>query len=288
MKPIILTDASCDLPLDYIEENDIQHLGLTYYLKGKYYEDDFGKSVSYREFYDALRAGELPFTSQINEYRFTEKFKELLKYERPIVYIGMSSGLSGTINSARLARNSVISGNKNADITVIDTKCASLGQGLLVIKAAKMRDEGYCADEIKKCINANMTKMSHWFLVEDLTHLKRGGRISAATAAVGSFLDIKPILYLTEEGTLKKISNARGKKKALRFLAEKFKQNAPKYEKQVVAVSHGDCVEDALYLKNILMKEDNVKAVIVNELGAGLGSHCGQGLVSVFFIGNNR
>ena len=288
MKPIIITDASSDLPLEYIVKNNIPYLGLIYNFKGGEYEDDFGKSISYKEFYDGVRSGEMPHTSQINEFRFLEKFKDLMKYQKPIIYIGMSSGLSGTINSAELARNNIISQDKNVDITVIDTKCASLGQGILVIKAVKMAEEGCSKEDIITWINENMVKMNHWLVVEDLSHLKRGGRISSTTAAVGTLLDLKPIIYLTKEGVLKNITNTRGKKKAIKFLAEKFKENHNNYGEQIVGITHGDCIEDALQLKEILIRESNVKEVIINELGAGLGSHCGQGMVSVCFIGKSR
>jgi len=287
MKPIIFTDASCDLPLSYIEKNDIPYLGLVCHFKGKDYEDDFGKSIPYKEFYDALRLGEMPYTSQINEYRFIQKFNELLKYNRPIIYIGMSSGLSGTVNSAKLAREAVISENKNADIIVIDSKCASLGQGLLVYNAVKMREEGCSALDITKWIYDNINKMNHWFVVEDLSHLKRGGRISATSAAIGNILDIKPIICITEDGKLKNVSNVRGKKKAIRFLVDKFKNNVSNYERSTLAISHGDCLEDALHLKEILIKEYKVKEIIINELGAGLGSHCGNGMLSLCYIGNS-
>lgn len=288
MKPIIFTDASCDLPLNFVEENDIPYLGLVYHFKGKDYEDDFGKTISYKEFYDALRAGEMPNTSQINEYKFIKKFNELLIYNRPIIYIGMSSGLSGTLNSAKLAREVVISENKNADITVLDSKCASLGQGLLVYNAVKMRDEGYSAVDIIKWVNNNNNKMNHWFVVEDLNYLKRGGRISAVSAAVGNILDIKPIISITEEGKLKNVANARGKKKAIRYLVEKFEHNVTDYKENTVAISHGDCLEDALHLKDVLIQEFKVKNVLINGLGTGMGSHCGYGMLSLCFIGNSR
>ncbi len=287
MKPIIFTDASCDLPLDFIEKNEVYHLGLTFTYKDGEYEDDFGKTISYKEFYDGLRNGEMPCTSQINQFKFIEMFKELLKLKRPIIYIGMSSGLSGTFNSAESARNTVLTENPDADITVIDTKCASLGQGLLVAQAVYMRDKGFSSLEIIHWINENMKLMNHWFAVEDLNHLKRGGRISSTTAVVGSLLDIKPIIYLTAEGTLKNITNSRGKKKALRLLADRYKENAADFQNPV-GISHGDCLEDAEHLKDILIHECGVKEFIINELGAGLGSHCGQGLVAVCFIGKSR
>lgn len=287
MKPIIMTDASSDLPLGFIEENDIPHLGLIYNFKGKEYEDDFGKTLSYREFYDGLREGEMPSTSQINEFMFMEKFQELMQFNRPIIYIGMSSGLSGTVNSAKLAKDSILKENPNADITVIDTKCASLGQGLLVYYAVTMVENGCTKEEIISWVEDKMNYMNHWFAVEDLYHLKRGGRISSATALVGNILDINPIIYISNEGTLKNITNTRGRKKAIRLLADKFKENAATYN-QRVAISHGDCLEDAILLKDILFKEFEIKDIIINEVGPGLGSHCGNGMLSLCFIGNTK
>lgn len=287
MKPIIFTDASCDLPLNFIEENNIPYLGLMYKFKGLEYEDDFGKTISHIEFYNGIRNGEMPVTSQINEFRFIEKFNELIKFKRPIIYIGMSSGLSGTINSAFLARDVIINENKNAKIYIVDTKCASLGQGILVYNAVKMRDNGCSSEEIIKWLETNNKLMNHWFAVEDLSHLKRGGRISSASAAIGEILDIKPIISITDEGTLKNITNARGKKKALRILADKFKENAAEFE-GIAAISHGDCIEDAVLLKDILLKDCASLEIIINNLGAGLGSHCGSGMVSLCFIGNKR
>jgi DegV family protein with EDD domain len=287
MKPIIFTDASCDLPLEFIEKNEIYHLGLIFTFKGGEYEDDFGKTLSYKEFYDGLRQGEMPCTSQINEYKFIKKFEELAKLKRPIIYIGMSSALSGTFNSAELARNTVLKHIPDAEITVIDTKCASLGQGLLVSHAARMRDAGHSAKEIIVWVTENMKLMNHWFAVEDLSHLKRGGRISATTAVVGGILDIKPIIYLTEEGKLKNITNSRGKKKALRMLADKYKEKCDDFSRPV-GISHGDCLEDAMHLRDILASECGINEFIINNLGAGLGSHCGYGMVAVCFVGKTR
>ncbi|MGE5629259.1 MAG: DegV family protein [Solirubrobacterales bacterium] len=287
MKPIILTDASCDLPLKFFEENNVPYLGLMYSFKGLDYEDDFGRTISHKEFYDGIRNGEMPVTSQINEFRFIEKFNELLKFNRPIIYIGMSSGLSGTFNSALLARDVILNENKDAEIYIVDTKCASLGEGILVYNAVKMRDNGCSSKEIIEWLENNKNLMNHWFAVEDLNHLKRGGRISSASAAIGEIFDIKPIITMTDEGTLKNITNARGKKKALRILADKFRENASDFE-GVAGISHGDCIEDAFLLRDILLKDYNSLEIIINYLGAGLGSHCGSGMVSLCFTGNKK
>ncbi|MHC6179491.1 DegV family protein [Clostridium sp. JNZ X4-2] len=287
-KPIIMTDAGCDLPASFIFENNIPFLGLICHFKGKDYEDDFGKSLSYKEFYSGLRNGEMPYTSQINEYRFTEKFKKLLKEKRPIIYIGMSSAVSGTFNSSKLAREAVINEFKDADITVIDSRDASIGLGLLVYSAYKMAQEGRSRDEIVKWLDENKLKVNHWFMVEDLKHLKRGGRISSSKAVIGTLLDIKPIIYISQDGSLKNIANVRGRRKGIKYLVDRFRERAVNTENQVIGISHGDCLEDANLLKKIMEKEFHNNKFIINTLGLGMATHCGNGMLALCFLGNER
>ncbi|MEY7999495.1 DegV family protein [Clostridium sp. Mt-5] len=287
-KPIIMTDAGCDLPGSFILENNIPFLGLICHFKGKDYEDDFGKSLSYEEFYNGLRNGEMPYTSQINEYRFTEKFKKLLEEKRPIIYIGMSSAVSGTFNSSKLAREAVINEFKDADITVIDSKDASIGLGLLVYFAYKMAKEGRSRDEIVKWLNENKLKVNHWFMVEDLKHLKRGGRISSSKAVIGTLLDVKPIIYISQDGSLKNMANVRGRRKGIKYLVDRFRERAISTENQVIGISHGDCLEDANLLKKIMEKEFHNNKFIINTLGLGMATHCGNGMLALCFLGNER
>ncbi|OAA83368.1 DegV domain-containing protein [Clostridium ljungdahlii] len=286
--PIIMTDASCDLPGSFMKKNNIQFLGLMCHFKNKDYEDDFGKSLSYEEFYKGLENGEMPYTSQINEYRFTEKFKELLKQKRPIIYIGMSSGISGTFNSSKLAKNAILSEFEDADITLIDSKSSSIGLGILVYYACKMAQEGLSKDEIVNWVNNNRLKMNHWFVVEDLKHLKRGGRISSSKAIVGTLLDVKPIIYIENQGELKNVTNVRGRKKAIKYLVERFRERALDNENQVIGISHGNCIEDAKLLKNIIEREFPNNRFIINMLGVGMAAHCGSGMLSLCFLGNKR
>ncbi|WP_050607076.1 DegV family protein [Clostridium niameyense] len=288
MRPIIFTDASCDMPRSFIEENNIPFLGLMCHFQERDYEDDFGKTLPYKQFYDTLKEGEMPYTSQINEYRFVEKFKELIKEKRPIIYIAMSSGLSGTVNSAKLARKEIISQNKDADITIIDTKCSSIGQGLLVYEAVEMVKSGASKEDIVNWLNENKDKMNHWFIVENLSHLRRGGRISGTSATIGTLLNIKPIIHIENDGTLKNIANIRGKKKAMKYLLDKFKENAINYEDTVVGITHADCLEDAEHLKDMVIEEFNVKKVIISELGIGMGTHCGDGMLALCFLGKKK
>lgn len=287
-KPIIMTDAGCDLPGSFIAEKNIPFLGLTCHFKGKDYEDDFGKSLSYAEFYGGLRNGEMPYTSQINEYRFAEKFKELLKEKRPIVYIGMSSAISGTFNSSKLARESIISEFKDADITLVDSKGSSIGLGLLVYGACRMAEEGKSKDEIVKWLDDNKLKMNYWFMVEDLKHLKKGGRISSSKAVIGTLLDVKPIIYICSDGSLKNVANVRGRRKGIKYLVDRFREGAVSTEGQVIGISHGDCLEDANMLKKVMEKEFHNNKFIINPLGLGMATHCGAGMLSLCFFGNRR
>lgn len=288
VEPIIMTDASCDMPEDFMIQNNVPFLGLICHFKGKEYEDDFGHSLSYEKFYTGLKDGEMPYTTQINQYRFMEKFRELLKEKRPIIYIGMSSGISGTYNSSKLAREELIREYSDADITVIDSKVASIGLGLLVYHAVKMAKQGYSAKDIVNWVEENKNKMNCWFLVDDLKHLKNGGRISSSKAVMGTLLNVKPIITIQRDGTLKNVANIRGKKKAFRYLIEKFKSITDASENKVIGISHGYCLEDAQTLKNMMEDEFPNNKFIVNPLGLGMGTHCGNGMVSLCFLGKNR
>ena len=230
----------------------------------------------------------MPYTSQINEYRFTEKFKELLKQKRPIIYIGMSSGISGTFNSSKLAKNAILSEFQEADITLIDSKSSSIGLGILVYYACKMAQEGFSKDEIINWVDNNRLKMNHWFMVEDLKHLKRGGRISSSKAVIGTLLEVKPIIYIEDQGELKNVTNVRGRKKAIKYLVERFRERAVDKENQVIGISHGNCIEDAKLLKKMIDREFPNNKFIINTLGMGMATHCGSGMLSLCFLGNKR
>lgn len=285
---VIITDSSCDLPLDFIENNKVTFLGLVCHFKNEDIIDDFGKTLNLKDFYNALREGEMPTTSQINIFRFTELFKQIISSGKSIIYIGFSSALSGCINSALIAKETILEENKDADITIIDTKCASIGQGILVYTAYKMLENGCSKDEIVKWVYSNMLYVNHWFVVDSLTHLKHGGRISASTALIGSMLNIKPVLKIDLEGRIVSAANIRGRKKAIKFLLENFKENAVNPENLTVAISHGDCIEDATALEATLREEFNVKNIIIGYVGPVIGSHVGPNMLSLCFIGRNR
>jgi DegV family protein with EDD domain len=288
METVLLIDSCTDLPRSYVEKNEIPVVSLVCNFMGQEYKDDFGKTLSYKEFYAAVRNGEMPSTSQVNVYVYTEIFKKYAAEGKSIIYLGFSSALSGSLNSALLAKDMICEEIENADITVIDSRSASLGEGLLAYNANEMLKAGASKDEVVSWLETNKLRMNHWFTVDDLGHLKRGGRVSGAAAFVGTLLDIKPILQIDDEGRLIPVSKVKGRKKSIKTLFEMLQENIVSPEEQVIAISHGDCIEDAEYLKEMILKEYKVKDVIINEVGPVIGSHSGPGTVALFFMGSKR
>jgi len=288
MNTIIITDSSSDLPLEYIEENNILALGFSVIFKGKEFQDDLGKTLTYKDFYEGVRSGDMPSTSQINVQTYYEVFRDYALKGYSVIYLGLSSGLSGSMNSSNVARASLLEECPNADITIIDTKAVSLGLGLIVYYANEMLKKGALTQEIIEWVENNKLKVNHWFTVDDLNHLKRGGRVSRASAAIGTLLSIKPILHVDEEGRLVPILKAKGRKKSLRALVDIFKNRAVNPKDQIVFISHGDSEADALLLKDMLLKEASATKFIINPIGPVIGSHSGPGTVALFFLGETR
>jgi len=283
-----LIDSCTDLPRSYVDKNEIPFVSLVCNFKDQEYKDDFGKSISYRDFFDAVRNGEMPSTAQVNVYEYTEIFKKYAAEGKSVVYLGFSSALSGSLSSAYIARDTVMEEFKDADITIVDSKSASLGEGLLAYYVNEMLKAGASKDEVVSWLETNKLKMNHWFTVDDLGHLKRGGRLSGTAAFLGTLLDIKPVLKVDDEGRLIPISKVKGRKKSIKTLFEMLQENITAPEEQVIAISHGDCIEDAEYLKEMILKEYNVKDVIINHVGPVIGAHTGPGVVALFFMGEKR
>lgn len=287
---MLLVDSCSDLPLEYIEENRdvIDTIGMPINIEGIDCYDDFGKTMSHEEFYGYLRKEIMPTTSQINSHRFMEKFRENYEKKNTLIYLGFSSGLSGTFNSAVVAWNMFMEEHPDADITIIDTVSASVGEGLLVVHVVEMLRKGCSRDEIIKWVEDNKLNSNHWFAVDTLTFLKKGGRISAATAAFGTLLNVKPIITLDDEGKLKPYANVRGRKKSLSFLLDKAKEHIVNEEETIIIIGHGDCLNDAEELKSMVMSHFNVKKIIITQLGATIASHVGPGMISLAFMGERR
>lgn len=285
---VILTDSSSDLPRKFIDTNNIPFVSLICNYKGQEWKDDFGQSLSYKEFYNAIREGEMPSTSQVNVQTYVDMFRSFVKEGISVIYIGFSSELSGSLQSAYMAKNIITEEYKDADITIIDSKSASLGQGLLVYYAYEMLKNGSGKDEIINWVEENKLKMNHWFTVDSLEHLKRGGRISGASAMIGGILNIKPILKVVDEGKLMPVTKVQGRKKSLRLLADMLQEKIVAPEKQVIAISHADCQEDVDFLIGILHEKHRFREIIVNQIGPVIGSHAGPGTIALFFLGDKR
>ena len=235
-----------------------------------------------------MREGATPTTSQINAHEFEEEFIKYIKNGDSIIYISLSSNLSGTFNSANIAKNNLMDEYPNANIYLVDSLSVSVGQGLLVAKACEMRDSGIGAEEIVNWLEENKRKVIHSILIDDLNHLKRGGRISGATAAIGGLLNIKPTLFLDDEGKLIQGEKIKGKKKALRFLVNEVREKAVDTENEILYICHGDCLEEAETLRDMILEEVKFKNVIINYVGNVVGAHAGPGVLAAVFLGSNR
>lgn len=284
----IITDSACDLTRDYIKNNNIGLLSLILNLNGQAIKDDLGETLSYKDFYNKMREGATPTTSQINAHEFEEEFIKYIKNGDSIIYISLSSNLSGTFNSANIAKNNLMDEYPNANIYLVDSLSVSVGQGLLVAKACEMRDSGIGAEEIVNWLEENKRKVIHSILIDDLNHLKRGGRISGATAAIGGLLNIKPTLFLDDEGKLIQGEKIKGKKKALRFLVNEVREKAVDTENEILYICHGDCLEEAETLRDMILEEVKFKNVIINYVGNVVGAHTGPGVLAAVFLGSNR
>jgi len=285
---VLVVDSASALPLEFIEQENIIGAPIICHFKGKDVEDDFGKTLNIKEFYEGLREGEMPTTSQINVFRFEEIFRPLVEENKSVIYIGLSSGLTGTVDSARRAALNIKEEFPQADINVIDSLCASLGLGLLCYLAYEKIKKGKSKEEIISFVENTKMKVNHYFTVDDLNHLKRGGRISSSAAAVGTLLNVKPVLHMDKQGKLAPLMKVRGRKKAIATLAEKFIERTDKKEMQIISIVHGDCLEDALHLEQLCRENGNVEKCLINFEGPTVASHTGAGLVSLYFIARER
>ncbi|MPM81172.1 Protein DegV [bioreactor metagenome] len=285
---VLVVDSASALPLDFINQENVIGAPIVCHFKGKDLEDDFGKTLDIKEFYQGLREGEMPTTSQINVFKFEEIFRPLAQENKSVIYIGLSSGLTGTVDNAMRAALNIKEEYPKADITIVDSLCASLGLGLLCYLAYENIKAGKSKEEIISFVEDTKLKINHYFTVDDLNHLKRGGRISASAAAVGTLLNVKPVLHMDRQGKLAPLMKVRGRKKAILTLAEKFIERTNKNEMQTIAIVHGDCLEDALHLEELCRENGNVEKCIINFEGPTVASHTGAGLVSLYFIAKER
>ncbi len=282
----ILTDSCCDFTEEMYQQLGLTALPLTVHFRDTVSDDKNDDSL--KTLYNALRQGEVAKTSALNPTRWAQAMEPVLEAGRDILVLAFSSGLSTTYQSAVIAATELCEKYPQRQIRVVDTLSASLGQGLLVYYTCQKRDAGLSLEETCRWVEENKLHLCHWFTVDDLMYLKRGGRISAATAIMGTMLNIKPVLHMDDAGHLVNVSKARGRKASIDALAAKVKSLGEGYDNSVCFISHGDCREDAEYLAAKLKEAYGVKEVYINYVGAVIGSHSGPGTLALFFLGKER
>ena len=285
----IITDSTTDLTQEMIDELELTVISLRFTIDGKTYRDKADQSeMPTKTFYAKLRDGKMSTTTQINVEKFTSVFEPFLQNGEDVLYIGFSSGLSGTLQSACIARDDLQAKYPERKIYVFDSLSASMGEGLLVYHAAMLKRSGTDIDSLYKWLGENVLKLCHWFTVSDLNHLKRGGRVSTTAALVGTMLGIKPVLHVDDEGHLIPVSKVRGRRQSLDALVQKMAETAIHPEEQTVFISHGDCLEDAQYVAEQVRRKFGVQDIRINYVGPVIGAHSGPGTVALFFIGTQR
>lgn len=287
---VIITDSSADLPDHIVKELQIEVLPLTFTIDGKTYLNyPDNREMSPDELTRRQKAGSMATTNAVNVGQATEAFESFLKAGKDVLALGFSSGLSATCNSYLIAAENLREQYPDRKLYVVDTLCASLGQGLLVYLAAKEKAAGKSIEEVRDWTEANKLHLCHWFTVNDLFYLKKGGRVSGATAVVGTMLQIKPILHVDNEGHLIKVSTARGRKASLKGLANKMAELAdPDPAQQTVFISHTDSYEEADQLAAEIKARFGVKEVLINTIGPVIAAHTGPGCMALFFLGKHR
>ena len=283
---VIVSDSTVDLPKEYLQSKQVPIISLSYIMDGVTYEEMDG--LSHKEFFEKLRAGSLPTTSQINPEQAREALEPFAKEGKDILYIGFSSGLSGSYNSVRMAAEDLKEEYPDINIIAIDSLCACMGEGLLLYKALELKEHGMSMEEIAKWVEANKLHICHNVTVDDLNHLHRGGRISKTTAVVGSMIKIKPIIHMSDEGKLVVIGKERGRKKSLVSIVDRMEKQMQGYDNDIVMITHGDCIDDAEFVKKQVEERFGIHNVMINGIGSVIGSHTGAGVVAVFFMGDKR
>ncbi len=284
---IILTDSGCDIKESELAEWGVRRLDLTF-KNVESSEDCTDRDVSVKEFYDMMRGGVVFQTSAANPDYLAQVFEREVSEGRDVLYICFSSGLSGTFGSAQLAAGEVEAKYPGRRVIVIDSLCASAGHGLLVYLAKERRDAGAGLDELAAYVSETVPKVCHWFTVDDLVYLKRGGRVSAAACFAATVLGIKPVLHVDDDGHLINMSKVRGRRLALKAMADKYLQTAIDPKSGIYFISHGDCIEDAERLENMIAAAVGHKAAHISDIGPVIGAHSGPGTLALFFLGTQR
>lgn len=285
---LIVTDNTADLPYSFYQEHEVGMLFLSYIMEGETYTA--GHELPNKEFYDRMRSGSMPTTSQVNPEAAQKEFRALLTKTRKIVYIAFSSGLSGTCSNVHLAAEELMEELPDVKITVVDSLAASMGEGLLVYKAVQKKEQGMSYEELIQWLEENKLHIVHNFTVDDLFHLYRGGRVSKTAAILGTMINLKPVLHVDDEGHLIPVSKVRGRKKSLSALVDAMEKQMGSYRDQndMVMISHGDCLGDAELVKKMIEERLGIHNFLINPIGPTIGAHSGPGTVALFYMGDYR
>jgi len=283
----IITDSACDLPVEMLQELDVSTVALTVNFRGETRNDSVD-DARVKELYDAMRAGEVATTAAVNPDGWSKVIEPALEAGSDVLVMAFSSGLSTTYQSAEIAADELREKYPERKIIVVDTRAAALGQGLFIWHTCKKRDAGLSLEELAAWAVENRDHMAHWFTVEDLVYLKRGGRVSAATALVGTMLNIKPVLHMDNAGHLISMAKVRGRKAAISALVSKMEELGGDWDNSTVFICHADCMDDAERLAALAKEKCGVKEAFIGNLGAVIGSHAGPGTLALFFMGNEK
>ncbi len=287
----IITDSTADLPKEYLQEHNLGCMPISCILDGVTYGKE--KELDWKIFYKMMREeGKMPTTSQINPAEAKEYFESYVEKDKEILYLAFSSGLSGTCGNIRMAAEEIMEEHSDVKIIVVDSLGASMGEGLFVHKAVKMRDAGKSMEETAQWLEKHVLNFTHVFTVDDLYHLYRGGRVSRTAAVLGTMISIKPKLHVDDEGHLILIGKVRGRKKSLSALVDYMEERMGSWEAEnredYVFISHGDALEDAEYVRDLIKERFGFQNFLINHIGPTIGAHSGPGTIALFFMGESR
>ena len=283
---VITVNSTVDLPKEWLAERNVPVVPLRYTIDGQTYEDMDG--LSSKEFFQKLREGKMAVTSQVNPEEAKEALEGFVKEGKDVLHLAFSSALSGTCNSMKIAAEELMEEYPGSKVIVIDTLCACLGEALLLYKTLKQKESGKTLEETAKWVEENKLHICHNVTVDDLNHLHRGGRVSKATAALGTMVQIKPIIHMDNNGALQVIGKERGRKKALNKIVDMAVKQAEGWDNDIIMITHGDCIEDAEYVASLVRQKMGIDNILINNIGTVIGSHTGPGVVAVFCMGNER
>jgi len=285
-------DSTVDLSKSYLDERDIEFISLQFILNDETYDDDMGQSMAYADFYQKIRDGAMPTTSQVNVQQYIDFFEPMLQRGEEVLHIGFSSGLSGSHSASVVARNELLEKYPESQLLLIDSLAASSGHGMVLDMAADLRDKGVSIEEAFLALEKDKLKVHHWFFTTDLTHFKRGGRVSPAAAAIGGLLNICPLMNVSHEGKLTPREKVRGKKKVIEEMVKKMQEHAEggTHYAGKVFLSHSDCLDDAKKVAELIEERfpNFIKPIRIESVGTVIGSHTGPGTVALFFLGDER